>query len=97
MKRYLILFLVVISFVSSCTRDDDSDMKIREIAWNSIDEQQKETVLIDWRYAPITEPTYEGKRVYAVTFNTSDDPILGPIILYISKRSLAVVGYGARF
>lgn len=97
MKRYLILFLVVVSFVSSCTRDDDSDMKIREIAWNSIDEQQKETVLIDWRNAPITEPNYEGKRVYAVTFNTSDDPILGPIIVYISKRSLAVVGYGARF
>lgn len=98
MKRLLILILSLIPFISSCEKDNDIDLntQIREIAWSSLSEQDKSTVIIDWKKAPVTETTYQEKSTYAVCFNTSDDALIGPIIVYIEKTSLIVLGYGLR-
>jgi len=56
----------------------DSKMQIREIAWNSLSEQEKSAVIIDWRKATVTETTYNQNNVYAVVFNTSNDALIGP-------------------
>ena len=98
MKRLIILILAIIPFISSCKKDNatDSNTKIREIAWSSLSEQDKSTVIIDWKKAPVTETTYQEKITYAVSFNTSDDALLGPIIVYIDKTSLIVLGRGLR-
>jgi len=98
MKRLIILILAITTFISGCKKDNntDSNTQIREIAWSSLSEQDKSTVIIDWQKASVTETTYQEKSTYAVIFNTSDDALLGPIIVYIDKTSLIVLGRGLR-
>jgi hypothetical protein len=99
MKKLIILFMALIPFISNCKKDNDSttDSKIREIAWNYLSEQSKLTVTVNWKEAPITEATYNEKKVYAVSFNTKDDALLGPIVVYIDKVSLVALGQALRF
>lgn len=98
MKRLIIIFLALIPFIYSCEKDHETDYKtqIREIAWNSLNDQAKSTVIIDWKLAPVTETTYQDKNVYAVSFNTSDDALLGPITVYVDKSSQIVLGQALR-
>lgn len=98
MKYLTIVILALIPFISSCSKDNDinQDTQIREIAWNSLSDQNKSTVTIHWQEASVTETTYQGKDVYAVSFNTSDDALLGPIVVYIDKVSLVAIGQGLR-
>lgn len=98
MKRLIILILALVPFISSCKKDNDTDLnaQIREIAWSSLSEQEKSTVIIDWKKSPVTETTYNDKSSYTVCFNTSEDALLGPIIVYIEKTSLIVLGQGLR-
>jgi hypothetical protein len=98
MKRLFILILALAPFISSCKKDNESDLnnQIREIAWNSLSEHEKSTVIIDWQESPVTATTYNEKSAYAVSFNTSDDALLGPITVYIERTSLTVLGQGLR-
>ena len=98
MKHLIILILVLIPFISSCKKDSDTDLnfQIREIAWDSLSEKDKSTVIIDWEKASVTEATYQEKNSYAVSFNTADDALLGPIIVYVEKSSLVILGRSLR-
>lgn len=98
MKKLFFLILVLIPFISSCQKDDvvSPDSQIREIAWNALDAQQQATVNIDWQQAPVTESTYNQEIVYVVRFNTTEDPLLGPIEVYIDKSTKAVLGQALR-
>jgi len=98
MKHLIILILALIPILSSCKKENDIDLnsQIREIAWSSLSEQSKSTVIIDWKKAPVTETTYQDKNAYAVSFITSNDALLGPIIVYIDKTYLVVLGQGLR-
>ena len=98
MKKLIILILALIPIISGCKKENatDSDLQIREIAWNSLDTQAKSTVIVDWKQAVVSESTYNQKSVYAVSFNTSDEALLGPIIVYIENASLVVLGQGLR-
>ncbi|KAB2871877.1 MAG: hypothetical protein F9K37_02000 [Bacteroidales bacterium] len=98
MRKLIILILALIPFISSCKKDKeaDSNMQIREIAWNSLTEQSKSTVIIDWKQAPVTESTYNQKSVYAVVFKTSDDALLGPITVYVDILTKEVLGQALR-
>jgi len=87
-------FLVLIS----CRRDDITDnFQIRKIAWNSLSESEKTTVITQWQDARVTSEVYQNRSVYAVLFNTVNDPLLGPIIVYVSKPPTHVLGYASRF
>lgn len=95
MKRFLFLVMILlIPFIEGCKKDNetDSDLQIREIAWNYLDAQAKATVNVDWGKAPVAETMYNGAKVYAVTFNTTDDALLGPIIVYVDAFSKVVLG-----
>ncbi len=98
MKYLFVLILVSIPFISSCKKEHytDSFSQVREAAWNSLSAEDKSTVIIDWEKAPVTEVTYQGKITWAVRFNTSDDALLGPIIIYVDKSTLIVLGQGLR-
>jgi len=98
MKRVIILVLALIPIFSNCKKENATDLnlQIREIAWNSLSEQAKSTVIVDWKLAVVCESTYDQKSVYAVSFNTSDEALLGPIIVYIENTSLVVLGQGLR-
>ena len=98
MKSIAILVLILIPVVSACKKNNDTDLysQVRETAWNSLSMGDKSSVIIYWKKAPVTETMYLEKSVYAVIFNTTDDDLLGPIIVYIDKTSLEVLGRGIR-
>ena len=99
MKKLIILILALIPIFSNCKKESEAvqEMQIREIAWNSLGEQEKLTVIVDWKLAPVGESIFYQKRVYAVRLNTTDDALLGPIVVYIDISTKVVLGYGTRF
>lgn len=98
MKRIIYFILVIIPFITGCNKDDSKELNllVREIAWHSLSNQERATVITDWDNATVSETTYQEKNSYAVTFNTKDDALLGPIIVYIEKKTLVVLGQGLR-
>ncbi|MEI6137688.1 MAG: hypothetical protein WCP85_00405 [Mariniphaga sp.] len=99
MKKLIILILALIPIISNCKKENEaySELQIREIAWYSLGEQEKLTVNVDWKQAPVSESTFYQKRVYAVRFNTTNDALLGPIVVYVDVSTKVVVGYATRF
>lgn len=96
MKKLIILLFAIVPFFLSCEKEAISDNLIREIAWDALSENEKSTVIVDWKKAPVSEVTYMEKEAYSVTFNTSYDELLGPIIVYIEVASKVVLGKGLR-
>lgn len=90
--------LALVPFISNCKKDTEPDINIqvREIAWNSLSVQEKKNVNTDWKLAPVKESTYNGKSAYAVRFNTEDDALLGPIIVYVDTSTNVVLGQDLR-
>jgi hypothetical protein len=98
MKKLIVLLIAVIPFISNCKKETSSDlnMQIREIAWNSLTTQQKSTVNVDWKQAPVAQTTYNGKSAWSVRFNTTDDAVLGPIIMIVDSTTKVVLGQALR-
>jgi hypothetical protein len=99
MKKLFILFIALIPIFSNCEKESEtySELQIREIAWNSLSEQEKLTVNVDWKQAPVSESTYKQKRAYAVRFDTTYDALLGPITVYVDISTKVVLGQALRY
>lgn len=97
-KNILLFFFSVFMLVgyTGCEKDVSIFMQVKETAWNLLTVQEKSTVNIDWKDAEVKDESYNDENVYAVTFSTTDNALLGPIIVYINKSSLEVVGKGLR-
>ena len=102
--KHIILVFVIGLVIASCDRDNNpvrsiDDMKYREVAWTSLSAEEKETVTIDWREAKVNKCNYWEKEQEAacVEFNTTLDPLLGPIVVFIEPVTLEVLGYAPRF
>ena len=98
MKNLVIFIIALIPFISGCKKDSETDpnMQIREIAWNYLSDQAKSTVNVDWKKAPVTESSFNGIKAFAVTFNTTEDALLGPITVYVSISSRVALGQDMR-
>jgi uncharacterized protein YcfL len=99
MKK-IVLFIILFSFfaVSGCSNEDDESqnniMKAREVAWNSLSAEQQATVITNWQEANV-EIKEDG--TYHVRFNTTDDPLLGPIVVFVNSQTFEIEGYAPRF
>ncbi|MCI0696154.1 hypothetical protein L0337_29650 [candidate division KSB1 bacterium] len=82
------------SKINSVTGDD---MEFRTIAWNYITEPEKATVTGDWRTAKVQTTQWNDKTAVSVTFNTTDDALLGPIVIMIDPPTKKVVQQLPRF
>jgi hypothetical protein len=80
--------------INSVTGDD---MEYRTIAWNHITEQEKATLTGDWRAARVQAMQWNDKAAVSVTFNTTDDALLGPIVIMIDPTTKKVVQQLPRF
>ena len=83
---------------------------IREIVWERLSSNQKESLKGDWHDARtstivmregmvLSSPStaaYTGKQVYMVAFPTSDSPTVGDLIVYVDKDTFMHIGYGLR-
>jgi len=102
--RHVKYFLLGLVFSFGCRAgildgDQGDDMNYRQIAWESLSLQAQATVTHNWQQAGVSKCTYyvDHREAVCVTFNTTDDPLLGPIIVYIDPDSLKVLGIGPRF
>lgn len=83
-------------------------MEMREIAWASLSENAKETVIGNWKDAKVTEEQpsvinevhLNGKekptKLIKVIFNTSEDRLLGPIGIYIDPSTKKIISRDIR-
>ncbi|MGH7599249.1 MAG: hypothetical protein ACREOI_23065 [bacterium] len=94
--------LVILAAMFGCepktnSASNDDDMEYRTIAWNHITEQEKATVTGDWRTARVQNMQWNDKNTVSVTFNTTDDALLGPIVIMIDPPAKTVVQQLPRF
>ncbi len=63
-----------------------------------LSDEQKDTVITDWKAAKVEECTHweSGQKAMCVTLNTTQDPLLGPIIVLIEPTTHTVLGFGPR-
>ena len=108
MKKIYILF--IISIVQLVGGNNTSNKYIRENAYNYLDYRYK-SAIINWESADVQKIKFEeeyfianeentpvniqNKETYIVTFTTNDD-ILGPIIVYIDQDDSSVLGIDYR-
>ena len=97
--------------VRECTKTlEESNDNIKMIAYNWLDDTNKESI-INMEKAKVEEVLREeqyfaavnedevgvnGEIVYRVTFNTVCDEILGPIVIYLNKDNLSILGMDIR-
>jgi len=97
MKRIFIFLIICISF-TQCNKDESKskETQIRENAWNALTAQQKSTITTNWETAPITESTFNNTPAYIVTYQTTDNALLGPITVYVDKNTYTYLGQDLR-
>ena len=81
-------------------------MEFRQVAWESLSKNTKDTVMGDWQKAEVIEvssadiPQHikqeKNQKVVRVVFHTEQDSLLGPIGLYINRSSKEIIGSDLR-
>lgn len=115
MKLLLVLCLLTLVF-TGCSKEMGQaeeavvadPMEMREIAWDSLMEEEKSTVIGDWKRAEVTPSKWESipwkkqkqeaasEHIVRVVFKTDKDPFLGPIGIYINVETGTIAGYNIR-
>jgi len=96
--RFFAILLVIFPLVLSCekTPETDANIQYRFAAWTYLTDQEKSTVIADWKQASVYEFVLVQKRTFAVTFHTKNDALLGPITIYVDAATKVVVGESMR-
>ncbi len=95
MKNFVIFFLAIIPFFSSCTKepsDEESKQQYREIAWKSLKPEEKAIVITPIKDAEIYETTYKDIWSFAVVFVTLTNGNQGSITVYIHAADKVYLG-----
>lgn len=91
----------------SLSEDDKKEyMEFRQVAWENLSGDTKDTVIGDWQKAEVLEvspadvPQHikleKNQKVVKVVFHTEQDSLLGPIGLYIDRSSKEIIGSDPR-
>ena len=96
--------------ITNETSVNKSDTEIRELAYQSLNENDKKTV-VDWESAKVEEynsstdhsvgspnglANIKDKYTYKVIFRTNNEGLLGPITVYIDKDTYEILGIDLR-
>jgi hypothetical protein len=105
----LSITLVLVSCNSSNSSNaNNPNLPIIQAAYDSLSVSEKKEINGDWRDANVdervvtkrngslTDPNYDGKEVYVVTFSSERSNVLGDISVYVSKDKKKVIGKGYR-
>ena len=107
-KLSLILSFLFLSIgLFGCQQNNENEYEgFRQVAWESLSENIKDTVIGDWQKAEVIEtspadvPQHikldKNQKVVKVVFKTEQDSLLGPIGLYIDRSSKEVIGFDLR-
>lgn len=89
----MILMLVTGAALTACKK---SCMDGRAAAWEYISAEERATVIGDWKEAPVLHVTYGGKKASKVRFATTEDALVGPIVIYVDESDCTVLGQDLR-
>jgi hypothetical protein len=119
----VMLFIIIVSSVFLHTSNkwinkeliltEERKSTNRTIAWNVIEELERNHVVKDWNKSEVSKITYRDQwlipykeemnnklknhELITVTFNTDMDGLLGPIIVVINPDTNKVVGFYPRY
>lgn len=107
----VLVVLIALQLVGcSSISSNESKNKVRETAYNWLDDTSKADIL-NWETAPVEEVKFKEEHVvatevdtidirnietYKITFTTQKDELLGPIVIYLDKDNLNVLGLDFR-
>ena len=91
----LTILLGLISCGTDVLLPDQGKADFREIAWNYINQEEREQVVGDWRVAPVQIAEFNGENSVWVTFDS--DSFLGPIIVILDLNTRTVITTLPRF
>ncbi|MEJ8304488.1 hypothetical protein [Saccharibacillus sacchari] len=92
-------------------QQQDPETKMREIAWNSLNTRQQGDVQGNWQEAKVkrvegssiwygiamdNQNAEMPDDIVLVTFNTLQDSMLGPLVIYIDAETEQRIGVGVR-
>ncbi|MFH2094954.1 MAG: hypothetical protein ABIJ16_04570 [Bacteroidota bacterium] len=96
----LLLVSMTSAFIASLRKNGGflKANKYRGIAWTHLTENEKRTLVHEWSDAGIAVETLEdtGRKAVVITFFTSEDTFLGPIIIYIDADTERIIGREVR-
>lgn len=107
-----VLILIFTFHLIGCSNMISSKLKsdIREKAYNWLDNKNQSSI-IDWKNASVEEVEFNENytintkadsvnikniKAYKVTFDTTDKELLGPIVVYLNKDNIDVLGIDYR-
>ncbi|MEK3766041.1 hypothetical protein [Solibacillus sp. FSL K6-4121] len=111
---FVISFLSLNFLLFGCSNENQKEinevekvyLEMREIAWTSLSDMAKETVIGNWEDAKVTEESIINERqtngeekllkVLKVEFTTTQDRFLGPIGIYIDPSTKEIVSRDIR-
>lgn len=102
MKKTLLILFCGVLLCTACSKIYD-ESEIIKTAWDYIPDESKETVIHPWNEGWIMNTKsnknyyYDGTSCWLVVFNTTDDDLLGPICVYVSKKRQKALGIGLRY
>jgi hypothetical protein len=99
LKTSLLVLLLTFA-ISSCKKDNlkkELEAEYRQIAWNHLVPSVQAKVTTKVEDARIDYAVRDGQETVSVMFNTTEDLMLGPIIVYILIADKHVLGVAPRF
>ena len=99
MNKVLCAVMLAFLFMACSLPKNDGYDEYREIAWKYIDGDHDHTIIGGQYDGKIEVATYGPDQIPAVgvSWNTIDDMLLGPIMVYVSIETKEVLGMGLRF
>lgn len=99
-KKYTVIVFGLFYFTNISENDDKEydNLKFRERAWNSLSDEERSTVLVNWEEAKVKEGSYwlTNKQAIIVEFSTTEDHHLGPILVFIDPKTHEILGQSIR-
>lgn len=105
-SRALLPVLLLLGISGCLTHVEFDENEYKTAAWNSLTQQERASVIHDPAQAAVN-PHDEYRdwsggespgiiAAVSVRFNTIHDPLLGPIVVYLDRETLAVLGQAPR-
>ena len=98
MSKIISLSFIILILFSCDSSSDNSEEKYLDIAWSYIDGNNDTTIIGGKQNGVVNLNSTWGEGIPSITvrFNTTEDALLGPITVHISKVTKKILGVDLR-
>ncbi len=108
--KLLVPFFILLFIIGGCNEDDVVKLSIEQRAFNSLTASEQneipispeasivEKIVVDDEIAILNDESYNGKKVYSVTFDDTANVEMGlnNIVVYVGLDKKTIIGKGYR-